>query len=199
MIDFLEHILFVITLALGSRPKQGLAKVWAKNEAWKSHFMLSEMWENVKEWISTLPSELPLWELEFQWTPECSESNCKGQNPLDWGVSYIIGKILETRCLKWACTTHLDISNTNYGQKKGWESNCFDFLACKWCATTCWKAFNEGHNFVLDLTSIKRLHTNMNLQSRGSPNFGNFRTPTWESLDKMTFGCWPHGQAQRIL
>jgi hypothetical protein len=31
---------FVTTLALGSRPRQGLAKVWAKNEAQESHFML---------------------------------------------------------------------------------------------------------------------------------------------------------------
>jgi hypothetical protein len=29
------------------------------------------------------PKELPLWELESWWTPESSESNCKGQNPLD--------------------------------------------------------------------------------------------------------------------
>jgi hypothetical protein len=32
--------LFVATLALGSRPRQGLAKVQAKNEARESHFML---------------------------------------------------------------------------------------------------------------------------------------------------------------
>jgi len=37
----------------------------------------------------------------------------------------------------------------------------------------------------------------MGLQSCRSPNFGNFRTP--KSWDKMTFGCWPHGQAQKIL
>jgi hypothetical protein len=30
----------VTTLALGSRPKQGFAKVWAKSEARESHFML---------------------------------------------------------------------------------------------------------------------------------------------------------------
>jgi hypothetical protein len=39
----------------------------------------------------------------------------------------------------------------------------------------------------------------MGLQSHGSSNFGNFRIPTWESRDKMTFGCWPRGQTQRIL
>ncbi len=36
-------------------------------------------------------------------------------------------------------------------------------------------------------------------QSCRSPNFGNLGTPTWDSRDKMTFGCWPRGQAQSIL
>jgi hypothetical protein len=31
----------------------------------------------------------------------------------------------------------------------------------------------------------------MHLQSRGSPNYGNFRTPTWDSWDKKSFGCGP--------
>jgi hypothetical protein len=35
---------------------------------------------------------------------------------LDWGVIYVIGKLLERRCLKWALMTHLDIWNTSYGQ-----------------------------------------------------------------------------------
>ncbi len=30
-----------------------------------------------------LPRELPHWELESRWTPKCSESNCRGQNPMD--------------------------------------------------------------------------------------------------------------------
>jgi hypothetical protein len=85
--------------------------------------MLPKVWENVKEWTSTLPSELPLWELESQWTPEFSERNYKGQNPLDWIVTYIIGKLLERRCLKWACMTQVGSENTSYGQKKGWDSN----------------------------------------------------------------------------
>jgi len=62
----------VATLALGLRPRQGLAKVWAKYEAQKSHFMLLGVQESVREWTFTLPSELPLWELESQWTPKSS-------------------------------------------------------------------------------------------------------------------------------
>jgi hypothetical protein len=35
----------VTTLALGSRPKQGLARVWTKSEARESHFMLQGSWK----------------------------------------------------------------------------------------------------------------------------------------------------------
>jgi hypothetical protein len=79
---------------------------------------------------------------------------------------YIIGKLLELRCLKWVSMIHLDIWNTSYGQKKDWESNWQfdsrpvkvrnrpDFLAHRWCATYRWKALNEGYYFVLNLISI---------------------------------------------
>ncbi len=57
--------------------------------------MLPRMWGNVREWTSALPSELPTWELESWLTFESSKSNCKGENSLDWRVSYIIGNLLE--------------------------------------------------------------------------------------------------------
>ncbi len=76
----------------------------------------------MREWTLTLPSELPLWELESQWTFDFFERNFRGRNPLDWGIFYIIEKILELKCLKWVCMIHLNNSNTSYGQKKGRES-----------------------------------------------------------------------------
>jgi hypothetical protein len=112
-------------------------------------------------------------ELESKWIPEFSKSNYRDQNPMDWKVLYIIRKLLECRCLKWACMTHLNIWNTSYGQKKGRESNWqFDFrplkvqnrpnfLACKWLATYCWKDLDEGYNFDLDLISIEGFHTKL--------------------------------------
>jgi hypothetical protein len=121
-------------------------------------------WES---WTSTLLSELPLWELESRWTFKCLESNCRGQNPLDWRVPYIIGKLLEHRCLKWACMTDLDIWNTCYGQNYQINSrplkvgNHFDILACRWRTTYHWKAFDEGYNFALNLISIRGSHTNL--------------------------------------
>jgi hypothetical protein len=36
-----------------------------------------------------------------------------------------------------------------------------DSLACRWRATYCWKALDEGYNFVLDLISIEGLHTKL--------------------------------------
>jgi len=162
----------------------------------------------VREWTFTLLREIPFWELEFRWTSESSEGNCRGQNSMDWGVLYIIKKLLERTCLKWVYMTHLDIWNTSYGQKKGWESNWqFDsqplkiknrsnFLACRWHATYCWKTLKNGYNFALDITLIGGLHTKLwGPQSCRSLNFGNFGTPIWEYQKKMSFGCEPHGEA----
>ncbi len=38
----------------------------------------------------------------------------------------------------------------------------------------------------------------MRPQNRKSPNCGNFEIPTWESLDKKTFGCDLCGELQSI-
>jgi hypothetical protein len=65
--------------------------------------------KSVRERTFTLPSELPCWELESQWTPERLGSDYKGQNPMDRKVLHTIGKLLKRRCLKWAHMTHLDI------------------------------------------------------------------------------------------
>jgi hypothetical protein len=113
---------------------------------------------------------------------------------MDLGVPYIIGNILGHRCLKWALMNHLDISNTSYGQKKGRKSNWqfdsrplkiknrFEFLACKWHATYCWKALDEGYNFTSNLISIEDVHAKL------------WATKVVGILvvgisDKMPFGC----------
>jgi hypothetical protein len=59
--------------------------------------------------LTKVPNELPLWELESQWIFEPSKGDYRGQNSLDLEVPYIIGNLLERRCLKWAHMTHLNI------------------------------------------------------------------------------------------
>jgi len=107
--------------------------------------------------------------MESWWTSKISESNLRGQNSVACGFLYIIRKLLERRCLKWARIAHLDIQNSSYGQKKGRESNCqFDFrpkkvrnrfnlFGCRQRATYCWKALDENYNFVLDYIWIRGL------------------------------------------
>jgi len=74
-------------LATKARVCKGGGQDWAR----ESHFMLMGMQKSVKEWTLTLPSELPFWKLESQWTSEFLEGDYRGQNSLDWKVLYIIG------------------------------------------------------------------------------------------------------------
>ncbi len=162
----------VATLALGSRPKQRFARLQAKKEV-ENHTTYSRECERVWGNEPSHPRKSPTLGVGVRWTPNFSEDDCRGQTSMDWGVSYIIGKILERKCLKWACIAHLDIWNTSYGQKKGRESNwLFDsrllkvrsrpyFITCRWRATRRWKALNKGCNFASDLISIWGLNTKL--------------------------------------
>jgi len=122
---------------------------------------------------------------------------------MDWQDLYIIEKILKRKCLKWALMTHLDISNTSYGQKKGRESNWqFDswplkvrnrpnFLVWRWRVTYHSKGLNKGYNFSLNFILIKVLHTKLwGPKVAGVPTLGNFKTPIWESRDKRAIWMW---------
>jgi hypothetical protein len=92
---------------------------------------------------------------------------------MDWRVLYTIKNLLKRRFLKWACMTHMDIWNTSYDQKKGWESNRqfdsrplkvknrLDFLMCRWSMTYHWKVLDKGYNFALDFIWIGGLHTKL--------------------------------------
>jgi len=163
----------VVTLTLGSWPRQRLTRRQDKKETQEAHLILPGMQEGVREWTLTLPRQLPLGELESQRTPKSSKSDYRGQNPLVWKVLYIIRKMLKRRCLKWVHITHLDIWNTSYGQKKSRESNWqFDsrplkvgnrpnFCGCRWRATYRWKALDEDQNFDSDLILIGGLHTKL--------------------------------------
>jgi len=150
--------------------------------------------------------------MESRWTLKTSKTDLRGQNSIACGVFYIIGKLLERRCLKWAPIAHLDIWNTSYGQKKGRESNWQfdsrpekvgnppDLFGCRQCVTYRWKAVDERYNFASDRTSIRGLLAKLwgskvsgvlvggiSRLSRGSPG------------REKPFGCGPRGEVQSIL
>ncbi len=161
---------YVVTLALGSWPGQGVERLRAKEEDPKVTSHAFESAKNVREWTFTLTSELPCWELESQKNSQTFKVQLQGQNFSPWNVFYIIGKLLKLRCLIWARITHLVIFNTSYDQKKGQESNWqFDSqplkvknqpnsLACRQRTTYCWKALDKGYNFALNFIAIRSLH-----------------------------------------
>jgi len=67
----------VATLALDSRPRQGFARLWAKNET-GSHTTYSRECESVWGNEHSHPQGVPLWELESRWILKSSEDDCKG-------------------------------------------------------------------------------------------------------------------------
>jgi hypothetical protein len=104
-----SYIVDVVTLALGSWPRQGVARLRAKREIRESHHILPgvrKVWVN-KPSRSQMNSHCGNW--SPKWTFESSKGDCNGQNSMIWGVFYIIGKLLKLRCLKWARIAHLDI------------------------------------------------------------------------------------------
>jgi len=108
--------------------------------------------------------------------------------------------------------SHLNIYNTNYGKKKGQESNWqFKLLTIKSresirprCVQVECNTSLESFQGELQVCFIP--HPNrrseqrvMNSQSPRSPNQNSFGTPPWESRDKKPFGCRCCGKTQKIL
>jgi hypothetical protein len=183
--------------------------VRANSEARESHFMFWECGSvrECEEWTSTLPSELPLWELEFWWTPKFSKSNYKGQNPLDWKVLYIIGNFLERRCPKWACIT-IWVIKTQVMAKRRVESQIWlpmiKSRELPWlpCVQVACHIPLKSSQWGLQLCFRPHLnrrstHKIMGLQSYEKPNFGNFSvaTPLWPSVGVKpnTWKSWGFG------
>jgi len=174
----------VATLALGSRPRQRLARLWAKKEARESGCMLLGVQESVREqtlaislWTFGSPPrlQLPMW--EFPW--ECDP------------FGHLKHKLwpkerLGVKLAVWLPTTK-SLESTQFTCV---QVACYIPLKISW-----WR-----------LQLCTRLHLNqrsacgvMGPQSWDSRDFGNFGTPTWESWDKMPFRCRPCGEAQNIL
>jgi hypothetical protein len=127
-------------------------------------------------------------------------------------VIYTIGKVLKCRCPKWPRMSHLDIYSPSYGQKKGRKSNWqFDSQplkvknwpnpdVCRRIVTWRWKDLEESYNISLDLIPIEGLSKKLWM-----PKVPGVQPRTISGLllgspgKKMSFGCKPRGELQRIL
>jgi len=209
----------VVTRLQAKRKPETQGKEFTRVRAKKkprSHITYSweckKVWRSMREWTLTLPRQLPLWEMESQWTPKTLESDFRGQNSMACGVFYIIEKLLEHKCLKWAHIAHLDIYNTSYGQKKGRESNCQfdsrpekvknrpDLLGCKGRATYCWKALDKSYNFSSNHISIRGLLAKLwGSKVAGVLTSAILGFPLESPKREKPFGCGVRGQPQNIL
>jgi hypothetical protein len=126
--------------------------------------------------------QLPLWEMESRWTPKTSDGDFRGQNSMACVVFYIIGKLLEHRCLKWAYIAHLDIWHKLWPKEGPWvklsiwlptkksqESTWFTCLqmACDIPLESSWQGLQLCFRLHLDSRSTRKV---MGLQNYESPN-----------------------------
>jgi hypothetical protein len=81
---------------------------------------------------------------------------------------------------------------------KSREASWFPYVqvACDIPLESSWQELQLCLRPHLNQKSVDKI---MGLQNCKNPNFENFGIPTWESWDKITFGCWSCGQAQSIL
>jgi hypothetical protein len=141
--------------------------------------------------------------------PKTQSSSSGGQNI---SFFYTIGKVFKCRCPKWPHMSHLDICSSSYGQKKGRESNWqFDsqplkvknqpeFDVCRRSVTWRWKSSQREPKDCFRPHPNRRSEQEvMDAQSPGSSNQDSFRTPPWESREKVPFRCGLSGELQKIL
>jgi hypothetical protein len=147
------------------------------------------IWGSMSEWTLTLPRQLPLWEMESQWTPKISKSNFRGQNSMTCGVIYIIGKLLEHRCLKWAKKKGRK-SNYQFDSQREKIKNWSDLLGYRGHATYHWKALNENYNFAWDCILIRSLLARLwGSKVAGVPTSAILGFPFGSLGREKPFGC----------
>jgi len=98
----------VATLALGSRPRQGLVRVRDKREAWETHLTPRSVGECERMNPHT-PKVTPTWGVGVLIDSRIFREQLQGSKPIKLRIFYIIGKQLKHRCFKWARITHLNI------------------------------------------------------------------------------------------
>jgi hypothetical protein len=117
--------------------------------------------------------------MESEWTPETSKINFRGQNSMAYGVFYIIGKLLERRCLKWlSLLIHTSETQVMAKRRAGSQigsltpdqkkvRNRPDLLICRTRATYRWKPLDKSYNFSLERISIRDNFASDHISIRG--------------------------------
>jgi hypothetical protein len=101
--------IIIVSLGLATNAK-GLTRLRSKRKPKNaSHRMLPGSVGKCEGMNPHIPKATPTLGDGIPMDYEFLKGNCKGQNSMARRVPYIIGNLLERRCLKWVCITHLDI------------------------------------------------------------------------------------------
>jgi hypothetical protein len=193
----------IVTLALGSRPKQGLARVQTKSDARGSHFMLSRGWECRRLWENEHSNKwAPILGIGVLVDSRIFIERLEESKPIGLKSSLYHWKALGTQMSKVGSHDPFGHLKHKLWPKEGpivklavWlpttksqESTQFPYVkvTCDILLEISWRWLQI---FFRSHLNWRFEHKVMGPQSCGNPNFGNFRTPIWESRDKMPFGC----------
>jgi len=175
----------VMTLVLGSRPKQRHRKVRVRNATQKSYLHSLEcegMNQHIPKWTIILGVGILMESWIFK-------EIFLGLKFIGSNSSLYHQKDPETRIYM----THLSTVSISYGQKKGRESKC-QFYSHPLKVGNCFeiivnsKILNKDYNFTLDFISIKGLNNKLRPSKVSRVPSRILGFPTWESRDKMTCG-----------
>jgi hypothetical protein len=155
------------------------------------------------EWTHILPSGLPLWELEFRWTLEFLEGNCRGSKLIKLKTSLHHWKDFEMYMSKMG--SHDPFGNLKHKlwpKERTWiiwfpttkshELPLFPYvqMACHISLESSWQRLQR---FFAPHLNGRFSHNVMGLQNCRSPHFENFGTPKLRVLgqnDIWVQGPW---------
>jgi hypothetical protein len=178
---------YCYNLSFGLTTKARACKVANQKEAWEWR----KVWRNE---LSHSQRSFHLGSLESPWTPESSESNCRGQNPTEWKVFLYHWKVIELQMSKLGSHDPFEHFKHELWAKERPEVKLGVWLpTIKSKKLTQFPCVQVTCNILLESSRQKlqlcfrpnfnqrSAHKVMGLQSHRSPNFGNFGTPIWES------------------
>lgn len=96
---------------------------WVERMSWDSN-TLPQVCEKL-ECIPTLPTSFFHLRIGVPWISNFWDKCVNNKWFPNWAPFRSLDKVLKCKYKKWGCIFHLETLNSNYGKKKGWESNWF--------------------------------------------------------------------------
>ncbi len=190
----------VAALALGSWPRQGLTKVRAKKKPGNAKECEGKN-PHTPKWTPMLEVGVPMDSWTFREQFQGSKLNGLKSFLYHWKSikTYMskmsshdsFGHFKHKLCPKERPGVKLTIWFPTIKSRESTRLSFFH-VACHIPLESSWQGLQLCFRPHPNRRSSKNV---MGPQSRKSPNFGNFGTPIWESRDKMSFRCGPHGEA----